>query len=270
MTTQNEQLDDKKIYAQAPLLSFDEISVDLEVPLRKVDSMANIDEITPLTVASRSFPLFTSSIANVGNFTVIFYFMSRTTDDPSIIGAVGLGNMTLNLFLRSYVLGFNNSLVTSLSQANGAGNYQLMGDIINRSKMLWTLLMIPIVMSLYNTEQVLAFFGQDQKLARYTEFYVTIAMYGFFMQLHYDIYRKILNSQKLFKVHAPIPYITLCLHMFWCYLLIYKLDLKLLGCALASVIQATTNAIIIHCIVHVFKVGNKPVHGFTMETFKGW
>lgn len=166
-------------------------------------------------VASKSFPLFAASMANVTHFTLIFYFISRRTTDPYIAGAVGFGNMTLNLILRSYVLGFNNSLVTLLSQANGAGEYWRMGDIVNRSFILWTVIMIPIVCFLYYTKTILLFFNQNEKLAENTQYYTTIAMYGFFGQLYFDIYRKLLNAQKLFKSHAPIPYISFALHIFW-------------------------------------------------------
>ena len=214
MTTKNEQVDcEKQVSGKGtPLLSFDEVSIDQEIPMKKVDSMVDIEEISAYMVASKSSPLFAASLANVGNFTMIFFSISRMTDDPYITGAIGLGNMTLNLLLRSYILGFNGSLITLLSQANGAGEYDLMGDIINRAKILWTLLMIPIMIFLYFIDHILAFFGQDLILATNTKFYVAIAMFGFISQLHFDIYRKVLNSQKLFKVHAPVPFISLFFH----------------------------------------------------------
>lgn len=163
-------------------------------------------------IASKAFPLFLASVANVGCFTMIFFFVSRKTTDPFILGAVGLGNMTLNLFLRSFVLGFNNSLVTILSQAYGAKHFKTMGHAINRAKILWTLCMIPLLILLCFLRPILVCLGQEEQLAANTQYYVRIAMFAFIAQLYFDIYRKILNSMKLFHAHAPVPFITLALH----------------------------------------------------------
>lgn len=166
-------------------------------------------------VAAKAFPLFLASLANVGCFTMIYFFMSRTTKDPYVIGAIGMGNMMLNMVLRSYVLGFNNALVTSLSQAYGAKRFSVMGDIVNRAKLLWTLCMIPLLVFLFFTKYILVSLGQEEELAENTQFYVRIAMFAFFGQLYFDIYRKILNSMKMFHTHAFIPYVTLALHFMW-------------------------------------------------------
>ena len=99
------------------------------------------------------------------------------TENQYVIGAIGLGNMTLNIFLRSFVLGFNNSLVTLLSQAYGAGHFERMGHIINRSSILFTLCQIPIFLFLFFIGPMVEMLGLEKELALNTQFYVRIAMF---------------------------------------------------------------------------------------------
>lgn len=145
-----------------------------------------------------------------------------------------------------------------------------MGVIINRSKILWTLCLIPLLFGLFFTKSILVFLGQDELLSEYTQFYVRIGMFAFLGQLYFDIYRKILNSMGLYYVHGPVPCITMVLHLFWCYLLIWKYDLQLLGAGIAVVIQSTTNFIIIYSAVHFLGYGKESIQPFTKEAFTGW
>ena len=211
-----------------------------------------------------------ASVANVGTFTVIYIFIARVSSDPYTVGAIGLGNMTLNLILRSYVLGFNNSLVTSLSQAYGAKLYDKMGDIINRAKLLFLLLMLPIFAVLFFTKPILIMFGQPEELSERTQTYVRFSMFGFIGQLYFDIYRKLLNSMRLFHIHSFIPYVSLVLHSLWCFLFIYYLELDVIGAGLTVAIQCFTNFITIYIIVHLFGYGKEPIKQFTITSFEGW
>ena len=42
--------------------------------------------------------------------------------DKPMLSAIGLGNMTINLFAYSIIIGYNNALDTLISQAVGSGN----------------------------------------------------------------------------------------------------------------------------------------------------
>lgn len=221
-------------------------------------------------ITYKALPLFLASFANVGWFSIVLFALSRTTDDPYVYGAIGLGNMTLNMFLRSYVLGFNNSLTTLLSQAFGAGHFMRMGDIINRSKILFTLWMIPILAVLFFLSPILQTFGQNEEVSENTQYYVRISMFAFIPQLYFDIYRKILNSQRLFHVHGFVPYVTLVLHIIWWYYFITYLELGILGAGLWVLIQSTTNFAIIYSMVHLFGYGKEAIKPIRKEVFEEW
>ena len=204
---------------------------------------------------SKAFPLFLASVANIGSFNILYIFMSRTIHDPLVIGAIGMGNMTMNMTLRSYVLGFNGSLITMLSQAYGSRHLERMGSILNKAFVLHTLWMVPLLIILFYTKHILMGLGQSEGLSENVQLYVRIAMFGFVFQLYFDIYRKLLNSMRLFHVHSPVTYVTLVLHGGWCYILISYLNLEIIGAGIASIIQSFTNFIVIFAIVHCFGYG---------------
>jgi len=166
-------------------------------------------------VMMKALPLFLGSLANISCFTMVFFFISRTTDDQNVLGAIGLGNMTLNLFMRSFILGFNLTLVTMLSQAYGARHLNTMGNLINKYKIMLSVLIIPLMLTMLFIKPMLMMIGQSEDLSTKTSNYATLAMLGFFFQLHFDIYRKLLNAMKLFHIHSFIPYISLISHIFW-------------------------------------------------------
>jgi len=181
-----------------------------------------------------------------------------------------MGNMTMNMILRSYVLGFNGSLITSLSQAFGSKHLVRMGDIVNKAFVLYSVCLIPLIVFLFFTKSILMLFGQTEKLSEATQTYVRIAMFGFFCQLYYDIYRKLLNSMRLFHTHAPVTFITFVLHVGWCFLVIYYLELGVVGGGIISVVQSFSNFLIIYMIVHCLGYGKEAMHGFTKAAFEGW
>mmetsp|Transcript_481 Transcript_481/g.526 ORF Transcript_481/g.526 Transcript_481/m.526 type:complete len:324 (+) Transcript_481:187-1158(+) len=196
-------------------------------------------------------------------------FLNMYCPDKTIFAAVGLGVMLMNIFLRSYITGFNNFMVTQISQAYGAGDFYLCGEILNRNKVICTIIMIPLMIPLFFIGDLLILLGQDPELSYAAQSFVRISMPGFISQLHYDIYRKYLNSIGLFYLHMPIPLVTLATHIFFCWLIIGYLNLKLIGCGIIMLIQLISNHILIYFIVYYGK-GGKYLHGITSHSFEGW
>ena len=181
-----------------------------------------------------------------------------------------MGNMTMNMILRSYVLGFNGSLITLLSQAYGSKHFVRMGEILSKAFVLHTLWMIPLLMVLFFTKDILMVLGQSEMLSENVQLYVRIAMFGFIFQLYFDIYRKFLNAMRLFHVHSPVTYVALILHFGWWYLLICYFELGVIGAGIVSIIQSFTNFFVILWIVHYFGYGKESAHKITFEVFKDW
>lgn len=96
-------------------------------------------------ILSRSISLTVSIIFDFGTYVCVLWFIGHYTQEEYYMGGVGLGFTMYNFFLRSFVLGFNNSLSTLLSQAYGSRRYQELADITNRARILFSILLIPLL-----------------------------------------------------------------------------------------------------------------------------
>ena len=159
-------------------------------------------------------PMYISILLDVSSYVAVAYFVGAYCEENYYLGGVGLGTMTNNFILRSYVLGFDNSLLTLLSQAYGAKKYQYFGDTVNRARIFFTLMMLPILLVLWFSEDMLVAIGQPAKVAHEAGKFVRVSSFGFICHLNYDIYRKLLNSIRRSRVYTWFPYLTFPLSMF--------------------------------------------------------
>ena len=224
---------------------------------------------TVFLVCHKAFPLIISGFGNSVKPTFTFLFLNMYHPDNTVFAAVGLGIMFMNIFLRSYITGFNNFMVTQISQAYGAGDYYLCGEILNRNKVIWTILMLPLMVPLFFIGDLLVLIGQDPELSYASQSFVRICMPGFISQLHYDIYRKYLNSIGLFYLNMPIPLVTLVTHVFFWYLFLGYYNLGLIGAGIVMLIQLASNHILIYIVVYYGR-GGEYLHGVTKNSFVGW
>ena len=67
-----------------------------------------------------------------------------TLDDQAKLAGVGMGNMFANLVALSVLQGFASALDTLLSQAAGAGNYEMCGIYLHRARFLNICLFVPV------------------------------------------------------------------------------------------------------------------------------
>jgi len=81
--------------------------------------------------------------------------------NASMLAGVGLGNMTQNIVGLSLIIGFNSVLDTFISQSVGAGMLEECGVYVNRARFVMTLLFIPILLIIANSESILVRLGQD-------------------------------------------------------------------------------------------------------------
>ena len=160
------------------------------------------------------FPMYISMLLDVSSYVAVAYFVGTYSGENYYLGGVGLGMMTNNFILRSYVLGFDNSLLTLLSQAYGAKKYQYFGDTVNRARVFFTLMMLPILFVLWFTEDMFLAIGQPPEVAREAGKFVQVSSFGFICHLNYDIYRKLLNAIRMAKVYTWFPYLTFPLSVF--------------------------------------------------------
>ena len=168
------------------------------------------------------------------------------------------------------MLGFNNSLVTLLSQAYGAQKFKYLGDTVNRARIFFGLCFIPIFIILYFTDSILLAIGQEEEVAHEAGKFVKISMLGFFFHLQYDIYRKFLNSIRKSKTYVWFPYVTFAFSAFLGWLLIASLDLKTVGGALIGLFNPMLNLSLCMLVVNYYKIGTSYLKWPDKESLKFW
>lgn len=80
-------------------------------------------------------------------------------NQPILVAAVGVGNMTMNLLFFSISFGFNSVLDSLISQSVGTGNYQLCGVYRNRGVFFMSIIFIPSSILLLCSEKILIALG---------------------------------------------------------------------------------------------------------------
>ena len=84
--------------------------------------------------------------------------------DETLLGGIGLGNMTVNLFAISFIESMNAVVETMGSQAAGNNNMKLAGIILNRGRVLLMYTFIPITFILLNIKYMYLWAGQDEEI----------------------------------------------------------------------------------------------------------
>jgi len=78
-----------------------------------------------------------------------------------VLAGVGMANMHLNIFMLSLIWGMNSTLNTLLTQAYGFGDLRQCGVYLNRSRIIVTLVFLPMSIFILNTEWFFSLLGFD-------------------------------------------------------------------------------------------------------------
>lgn len=62
------------------------------------------------------------------------------------MAGIGMGNMLINIFCFAITQGLNSALETFVSQSFGAANYQYCGVLLNRGRLIVSVILIPIML----------------------------------------------------------------------------------------------------------------------------
>jgi MATE family multidrug resistance protein len=134
--SKTEQKDQKKSTEEAPLM--ETLSKVLNISLPAIVSMISA---------------FSIQVANT--------VFAGHLGDPAIMAGVGMATMYVNIFCNSLMIGLNSTLNTLLSQAVGFDDFHLCGVYLNRSRIVLTLMYVPLAILLLQTRTIFDALGFD-------------------------------------------------------------------------------------------------------------
>jgi Na+-driven multidrug efflux pump len=117
------------------------------------------------------------------------------------------------------------------------------GVFHNRSRIVMTLIFVPLLICLLNTENFFVAVGFDPEASAFSQQYINMFIPGIYLGGLIDSNRRLLNSMgyQYFPMISQIC--VLPLHILWCYILVDQKEMGIKGSALASSITNLTNFI---------------------------
>jgi len=149
------------------------------------------------------------------------------------LGGAAAGNAVQNLLGFSVVVGLNSAVDTLCAQSFGAGQKQLVGLVAQRAAAAFTLVLIPIGVLWWHTEQLLLWAGQEADVARLAGEYVRWSMPSLLPYLYTDIARRFLQAQGITRPQILIALVANAWHAIVAWTCVFRLGLGLKGAAMA-------------------------------------
>ena len=88
----------------------------------------------------------------------------RIFDDPVKLAGIGLAAMILKFTIFWPLVGMNGALETLVAHAYGAGDLRICVNYLNRSRMINTVITIPLIFLVYSSRKLLAEVGTDERV----------------------------------------------------------------------------------------------------------
>jgi len=108
-------------------------------------------------------------------------------EDEVLLASVGVGSLLVNLIVFCPLFGLNGALVSLVSHAYSAGQLQLCGTLLNRARVIDTLLFAILVGLCSLSSPVLLNLGQNPSVIRNALTYSLACMPGVYCQCMFDL-----------------------------------------------------------------------------------
>lgn len=118
------------------------------------------------------------------------------------------------------------------------------GVYLNRGRLICAALTVPLIIIFVFSNSILVALGQDPQIAQVARVYVCVLIPGVYAMGQFDATRKFLSSQFEYKIPLITQFVTMILHILWCWLFISRLGLNEYGAAIATNITYVGNMIV--------------------------
>lgn len=165
-------------------------------------------------------------------------------------------------------LGLANGLETLCGQAFGAEQYQKLGIYTYTSIISLTLVCFPISVLWIFTDKLLILIGQDHSISVVAQKYSIYLIPNLFCYAILQTLIRYLQTQSLILPMLYSTLATLCFHIPLCWVLVFKINLQVVGAALSINISHWVNVILLGLYVKFSRACEKTRPVFSMDIFR--
>ncbi|KAE8648802.1 protein DETOXIFICATION 10 [Cucumis sativus] len=169
----------------------------------------------------------------------------------------------------SVLIGMSNALETLCGQAYGAGQYKKFGNHVYTAMVCLLVVCLPLTILWINMGKLLVFVGQDPLISLEAGKFMICLIPGLFAFSFLQPLMRYFQMQVLVIPMLVISWITFCVHIPLCWVLVYKTRLHNLGGALAMSISYWLNAIFLGLYMKFSPKCERTRSAISMEVFKG-
>ena len=163
----------------------------------------------------------------------------------------------------------SNALETLCGQAYGAGQYKKFGNHVYTAMVCLLVVCLPLTILWINMGKLLVFVGQDPLISLEAGKFMICLIPGLFAFSFLQPLMRYFQMQVLVIPMLVISWITFCVHIPLCWVLVYKTRLHNLGGALAMSISYWLNAIFLGLYMKFSPKCERTRSAISMEVFKG-
>ncbi|XP_038892623.1 protein DETOXIFICATION 12-like [Benincasa hispida] len=190
------------------------------------------------------------------------------------LGALALSSTAIAFSISavtgfSVLLGLSSALETLCGQAYGAQQYQKVGVQTYTGMFCIFLICIPLSLSWLFLEKLLLFAGQDPLISHEAGKFIVWLIPGLFGSAFLQPLVRYFQSQSLVIPMVIFSCITLCFHIPFCWLMVYKAGLRNLGGALSMSLSYWLNVILLALYMKFSPRCEKTRGVISMELFQG-
>ncbi|PRW56780.1 DETOXIFICATION 16-like [Chlorella sorokiniana] len=225
------------------------------------------------TLSALALPI---SITNLAAFAISLVTLSVVGRLGSFeMSAAVLATVLYNVSGLSLLLGFASAMETFCGQAYGAGNYRLVGVVLQRAMILTTLLSACVAALWRQAEPLLLFFRQDPLLSRSAARYILLLSPALLAQATFEVFKRYLMAQGVVRPATWVTLAGLALSPAYAYYFVFYMDWRLDGAAIGVSATQITMAALLGCYTAVRDraLRGQPTatwHGWSSEALRGW